>query len=472
MKGRLASHGIFLPHSLPLSGNLPTRINAIHKIRRSMILKANEHLVAMRVRDANILNDQTDITAQDLANVDFTRDYFKGWALPLPPVVLPRIINFLSDSDVDRTIGWKTAVKELKEYLQHLLPMSEGMKWGDLMRRSARQIAAHEVFEWYFYGTWDRPLGVNMMERHVRLKAPPGAPIVEFHRSDPKTEAGPPITLLSRNPKPLSDARHAEFKDKDVKRYLYPYLRVLARHESALWTLANRRKMTQEQMNAWLLEHKRIDGGALNPSAANAALVENDAFEECILKGPKHTVSELRRSQDPTTVANDDILSFPLTKLAAVRGIVRAGLQQCLQQIDHTPLRTVSTPWRRVNFMPLHRHVKPSEDAGYVFQPIALKASTISENKKRHPFKYTIAIREWREQIEHRAEIVRVQLDETHEFLQGVAMYPEARRGTNADRFRTTRRDAREQLQEGRAFAIRRAREEEAEKKRLKIRGE
>ena len=467
LKGRLASHGIFLPVDLLLSGDRQTRIKAIHNVRRSMILKANEHLVAMKVRDANVLDDPTDITTQDLANVDFTRDYFNGWALPLPPVVLPRIINFLSDGDVDRIIGWKTAVNELKKYLQHLLPMSEGMKWGELMRRAARQIVTHEVFEWYFYGTWDRPLGVNTMERHVRLKAPPGAPEVEFHRSDPKTEAGPPITLLHRSPKPLSDVCHADFKDKDVKRYFYPYLRVLARHESALWTLTNRRKMTQEQMNAWLLEHKHIDGEALNPSAANAALIENDMFEECILKGPKHTVSELCRSQDPTRIANDDILSFPLTKIAAVRGSIRAGLQQCLQQVDHTPLKIVSTPWRRVNFISLHRHIRPSEDAGHVFQSIALKASTISENKKRHPFKYTIAIQGWREQVEHRADIIRVELDKTHEFLQGVAIYPEAREGTNAVRFRTARRDAREQLQVGRNFATRRARDEQTEKKRL-----
>ncbi|KAJ2906390.1 hypothetical protein MKZ38_001750 [Zalerion maritima] len=458
LKAKLASHFIFLPQDVRLDGTVEQSVHAIHTIRRRMLLKARDYMCEMAIQDTNLHNSTDDIDPSDVPLVNFSYDVFRDQTIPLPQITLKRVVNFLKDSDVDRTIGWNTAVGELRDYLNHLLPMSRDMRWADRMKESADLLIVHEVFEDYFYGRWDFPLGVSMVERLVRLDAPKGAPIVHFMKEDTLAQVPPPLRLLNRQPAAVSDVIYGIVEDKPKD--LYPYLDILAKHETALWMLPLRSRMTAEMWDKWFLQH-RNKNPARNPLGINAAMVENDGFEKCILKGPMHTAKERQIFKDP----EHDLMLDPLIKLATIRGNHRAGLQQCLQQIDHWPIKQITTPWRRVHFPAPPRRIEEHEDAGHVFNTIALNTDKLRDVQKRDPFIWTNNVICYKAQIDQLAEFARLRLDDTAQYLHGTSLYNQAERD-NPTRAAQKKDDARKEAESGRRYTKLRKQEDRAERLR------
>ncbi|KAK8061423.1 hypothetical protein PG994_007789 [Apiospora phragmitis] len=255
-----------------------------------------------------------------------------------PKIVIPTILNYLQDGDIDHTANWSSKLEDIIAYLEY----------ADELRRNG-----HKDFDEQLQGDLfdcQVVIGVHRAyEKRNRGKTPysntklptaqPQSRLAWYDRLLPitkKTRANARISLIPREGARNSSPFHLIGKNCDPHLYnlyfqtsggqrLVQNLTMLHRDESMLWQQGSTTKP------------------AGKPTEPNLAELENHVYEECVTS--RHDLVKSQHWSYRSSVKNEDV---PVEDAVKQRGWRRAALQQLLQLFDNQENRAVNTPWRRV----------------------------------------------------------------------------------------------------------------------------
>ena len=308
--------------------------------------------------------------------LDFQQQPYKGWVVSGPVVMLRRIINFLSDEDIDRTPAWAENVAEITEYLAYLVVNHDKEKhsWGYELREAIEMLRTHAAYEDYHYGK--PPLTLSFDETPLRSERLP--PVENINN----TLA--PRNLLHRLPVGAWDALY-----KMPRAALHdPFISALRGDEKALWTMVppdvlnNQRPATE-----WRLRGSDRAIPVERPYGFNMCETEDEAFATCMRHGPLWTYKELRRScffqyhlsklgerGDVRTRKNMQLLEF-----AKFRGASRAAVTFTVRALGSQTreVRSISSPWRRVVVRTPAQRQKMRKFPGVIWKPLTLEPNQV-----------------------------------------------------------------------------------------------
>lgn len=261
---------------------------------------------------------------------------------PQPPLAarLRAIMVFLDEGDVDREMQWNQQITEIQEFLESL-ERGEGPVMGPesalLVQQALHKIQAHRLFEATHYG----PNTPNRIITADTIRAP--EPRLKYNGKLP--------LILGRDRKDNERLQPEDFPT-------HPRAEMVVNDQ---W-------LTEIEKQAGLTEEKRADRQAglsrdeeewwrlgLNqlPAANNAALSQEQTFEQCIASdgvGFQGWIDSRLAGDGSLSreLFNGDRLGDGKGCFARERAVRRAGLQAALRQFSSNENRVANTPWRRV----------------------------------------------------------------------------------------------------------------------------
>ena len=309
-----------------------------------------------------------------------------------PAITLPRILNYLRDSDRDRDPYWTTHFKAIETYVN---AAQDERRQGCLG-----------------YGT---PTVLADLDEALMM--------VDLHRKYEQWNYGPtPWSTHVLPPKDVSDRLIAYPKlhprpppnhDKSILRN--KRLDVPAPHSgpSPFYTKSpSFRGKTQNQNDDWFGEKYRADelvffdaldkhtfDKKMNPKAwtppeANIFTSANEMYELCIEKGIGETAHRYKLGSEPLT--GPQTYSAHARKFGHERGLKRAAIQQALNLFTNHENKSINTPWTRV-IMPYEKVRLPEE---VPFEPLVLPPDRVSD-ELQEPFPWVYWYDNYKSFLDH-----------------------------------------------------------------------
>lgn len=270
------------------------------------------------------------------------RDSFTWRGQVQPPVGsrLRAAQILLDEGDVDREMHWERNVAEVHEFLNWLLDSDESPPIGPestlLAQQLLEKIQAHNLFNETHYGpnTPNKVITSNMIPaRKPRLKYNGKLPLVLGRDHNDQNHLLPwefpthPRAEMIVNDQWLTDVEG----------------------QAGLTELRSTRQaqLSQDEEAWWQL------GQFDEPQEGNAALAQEDSFEQCIARDGVGFQGWVETRLEPNgslsrTFYNGARVGNGKICYARERGVRRAGLQAALRQFSSNENTVANTPWRRV----------------------------------------------------------------------------------------------------------------------------